>query len=103
MSVLLLILIQLNHFVSLVVGLVQADFFGRWMARGWRSMSRTHALLIIVLRLNEGVVDFFGSVDDRLLSLGVLGGVEFWITTCCLDLRGDCNCHRRRLLQGDRA
>ena len=93
MSVLHLVLLQLRHFVSIVVGLVQADFFGRGMARGRRSMSRTHARLIVVLGIDEGVVDFFGSVDDRLLSFGVLGGVEFLITTLSLDLRGDCNCH----------
>ena len=64
MSVLHLVLLQLRHFVSIVVGLVQADFFGRGMARGRRSMSRTHTRLIVVLEIDAGVVDFFGSVDD---------------------------------------
>ena len=100
MSVFHLILLIFHHFVSIVIRLVQADFFRGWVARG-RSRSRTGARLIVVLGIDEGVVDFFGSVDDRLLSLGVLGGVEFRITGCCLNLSGDCNCHRRRLLQGD--
>ena len=93
MPVLFLLLVNLHNFVPVVIRFVQADFSGRWLALGRSARSRASADLAVVLGLDEGVVDLFGSIDDGLLPFCVLGGVEFRVIPLCLDLRGDCNCH----------